>query len=107
VLNYLPFQDMETELLPWLDDMARYVATESGKPVETPADLVAKIAAVNDLALKVEAQKMDIEDVVMYGESALELVTSYDQDNMCQSAIDLGVHIEDVQNRYVGNIISA
>ncbi|XP_063682354.1 microtubule-actin cross-linking factor 1, isoforms 6/7-like isoform X4 [Bolinopsis microptera] len=99
----LPFitslQDIEADVLPWLDDMSMSIASESAKP-DTPEEIKAKIAAVKELLKDIEAHKIDLDDVATFGESALELVTSYDPDKMCQSAVDLGVHLEEVQKRY-------
>ena len=91
-------QDIEADVLPWIDDMSRSISSEAAKP-DTPEDVKKKLSAVKKLMKDVESHKVDVDDVATFGESALELVTSYDQDNMCQSALDLSAHLQDVQKR--------
>jgi hypothetical protein len=98
LLNTASTQDIEADVLPWIDDMARSITLEATKP-DTPEDITKKLSAVKELMKDVESRKVDVDDVATFGESALELVTSYDPDNMCQSAIDLGAHLKDVQKR--------
>ena len=78
--------------------MTRSITSESAKP-DSPEDIKKKISTVKELMKDVEAHKVDMEDVATFGESALELVTSYDQDNMDQSALDLSAHLQDVQKK--------
>ena len=92
-------QDIEADVLPWIDDMTRSITSESAKP-DTPEDIKKKLTAVKELMKDIESHKVDVDDVATFGESALELVTSYDQDNMCQTAIDLSAHLKDVQKKY-------
>lgn len=100
----LPFitslQETETELLPWLDDISKDILNQSTRSPSTPREVQDKIGEVKELMSKVDLHQIDVEDVATSGESALELVTSYDKDNMCQSALDLSTHLEEVQQRY-------
>lgn len=85
--------------MPWLDDIAKTIDSEATKPSETPAELKKKVAAVKNLMKDVKDHKDDVDDVATFGESALELVSSYDPDNLCQSAKDLTVHLQEVQQK--------
>lgn len=98
MLNTLPIQDIEADFLPWIDDMSRSITLEATKP-ENSEEIKKKLSAVKELMKDVEAHKVDVDDVATFGESALELVMSYDPDNLCQSAKDLRTHLQDVQKR--------
>ena len=94
-------QDLETDLLPWLDDMTRSLSSEMSKPQDDPEELRARIAAVKSLMDKVERHRVDVDDVAAFGESALELVNCHDADRLCPSAVQLGKHLQDVQQKLV------
>eukprot|EP00116_Pleurobrachia_bachei_P001528 sb/3461790/ len=102
--SVLPFvthlQDMESDTLPWLEDVERWVVTEATKPSETADQISERKEGVKGKLKEVEDHKGDIDDITTYGESALELVTGYDPNNVCQSARDLEAHVADVQKRY-------
>ena len=78
------------------------MVTEATKPSDTAAQITERKEAVKEKLKDVEGHRGDIDDITTYGESALELVTGYDPNNVCQSAKDLEAHVADVQKRYNG-----
>ena len=83
--------------------MERMVNSETSKGTEAPENVHDKMSLLKDLNEKIDEHKVDVDDVATFGESALEFVTSYDPENLCQSAIELQTHLHDVQDRLAYN----
>ena len=74
--------------------------TDAGNE-NAPDDFQLEAEKLKALAEEIGCRKGDMDDIATYGESALELATAPDQENLCQTAIDLNDHLQDVQERLV------